>query len=75
MYVGWGHKYSVDNMNPELPALPQEEFVSGPEITEDNDPSPQEEATFKKMQDDAAEDADIDHEEEGGEGEEEEEDD
>ena len=35
-------------MNPQLPPMPQEEFVSGPEITEAEDPSPQDEAALKK---------------------------
>jgi radial spoke head protein 4A len=55
VYVGWGHKYSVDNMNPQLPPMPQEEFVSGPEITEAEDPSPQDEAALKKAQEQAEE--------------------
>ena len=35
-------------MNPQLPPMPQEEFVSGPEITEAEDPSPQDEASCIK---------------------------
>ena len=55
VYVGWGHKYSVDNLNPQLPPLPQEEFVSGPEITEEDDPSPQDEAADQKAKNEAEE--------------------
>ena len=42
-------------MNPQLPPMPQEEFVSGPEITEAEDPSPQDEAALKKAQEQAEE--------------------
>lgn len=65
IYVGWGHKYSVENMNPQLPPMPQEEHTSGPEITEIEDPTPQDEAALKKAQEQAEE------AEEGEEGEEE----
>jgi radial spoke head protein 4A len=61
-------KYAVENLNPQLPPLPQEEFVSGPEITEAEDPTPQEEEELRKAQERAEE-----AEEEGGEEEEEEE--
>lgn len=73
VYVGWGHKYSVDNMNPQLPPMPQEEFVSGPEITEAEDPSPQDEAALKKAQEqaeEAGEEAEEGAEEEDGDGDE-----
>ena len=42
-------------MNPQLPPMPQDEFVSGPEITEADDPSPQDEAALKKAQEQAEE--------------------
>ncbi len=35
--------------------MPQDEFVSGPEITEADDPSPQDEAALKKAQEQAEE--------------------
>ena len=70
VYVGWGQKYSVDNLNPQLPPMPQEEFVSGPEITEAEDPTPQDEAALKKAQ----EQAEAEGEEEAEEEEEEEQD-
>lgn len=57
-------------MNPLLPPLPQEEFVSGPEITEADDPSPQDEAALKKAQEqaeDAEEEQEEEEEEDGGE--------
>ncbi len=68
IYVGWGQKYSTENLNPQLPPMPQEEFVSGPEITEADDPSPQDEAALRKAQEQAEE-----AEEEAGEEAEEEE--
>lgn len=47
VYIGSGHKYSQENYNP--PAMPQlqEEFPSGPEITETEDPTPEEEAALR----------------------------
>ncbi|CAO2628057.1 Radial spoke head protein 4 homolog A [Lemmus lemmus] len=43
IYIGWGHKYSVENYTP--PGLPPvyQEYPSGPEITEMDDPSVSEE--------------------------------
>ncbi|XP_064454099.1 radial spoke head protein 4 homolog A [Mirounga angustirostris] len=53
-YIGWGHKYSPDNYTP--PALPPvyEEYPSGAEITEMDDPSVEEERAFKAIQEKAA---------------------
>jgi len=70
LYIGWGHKYSADNYSPPQPAPIQDEFSSGPEITEVDDPSPEAEAALKAAQQEAAEAA-----EEMEEGEEEEDDD
>ncbi len=53
--------------------MPQEEFVSGPEITEAEDPSPQDEAALKKAQEqaeEAGEEAEEGAEEEDGDGDE-----
>ena len=53
--------------------MPQDEFVSGPEITEAEDPSPQDEAALKKAQEqaeEAGEEAEEGAEEEEGDGEE-----
>ena len=58
-------------MNPQLPPMPQEEFVSGPEITEAEDPSPRDEAALKKAQEqaeEAGEEAEEGAEEEEGDG-------
>lgn len=59
-------KYSTENLNPQLPPLPQEEFVSGPEITEADDPTPQEEEELRKAQEhaDEAEEEGVEEEEE-----------
>jgi radial spoke head protein 4A len=53
VYLGWGHKYTTDNINPPLPSQPFEEYPSGPEITEADDPSPQDEAQLLKAREDA----------------------
>ena len=64
VYIGHGHKYSSDNYSP--PPVPeiQEEFPSGPEITEVEDPTPEEEAALRAAQQEAAE-AEEEMEEEG----------
>jgi len=70
VYIGWGHKYATDNFSPApVPGI-QEEFPSGPEITEVEDPTPEEEAALRAAQQEAAENA-----EEMEEGEEEEDED
>nr|XP_042138927.1 radial spoke head protein 6 homolog A-like [Peromyscus maniculatus bairdii] len=43
LYIGWGHKYSPENFNPSLQAPIQQEYPSGPEITEMSDPTVEEE--------------------------------
>lgn len=50
IYIGWGHKYSVENYTP--PGLPPvyQEYPSGPEITEMDDPSVSEEQAFRATQ-------------------------
>ncbi|XP_006984390.2 radial spoke head protein 4 homolog A isoform X1 [Peromyscus maniculatus bairdii] len=49
-YIGWGHKYSVEDYTP--PGLPPvyQEYPSGPEITEMDDPSVDEEQAFRTTQ-------------------------
>ncbi|XP_004674154.1 PREDICTED: radial spoke head protein 4 homolog A [Condylura cristata] len=49
-YVGWGHKYSPDNYTPPAPPAVQQEYPSGPEITEMDDPSVEEEQAFRAAQ-------------------------
>lgn len=74
IYVGWGQKYSTENMNPQLPPMPQDEFISGPEITETEDPTPQDEAALRDAQNKADENGEEGEEEaaeeEGDEGDE-----
>ncbi|XP_004644458.1 radial spoke head protein 6 homolog A [Octodon degus] len=70
LYIGWGHKYSPDNFNPALPAPVQQEYASGPEITEMSDPTVEEEQALRAAQEQAlaaAEDEEEDEEEEEGE--------
>jgi radial spoke head protein 4A len=47
IYIGWGHKYSMDNYSPVPPPPVQEEFPSGPEISEVDDPTPEQEAELR----------------------------
>ncbi|KAM6154389.1 radial spoke head protein 6 homolog A [Erethizon dorsatum] len=53
LYIGWGHKYSPDNFNPALPAPVQQEYASGPEITEMSDPTVEEEQALRAAQEQA----------------------
>ncbi|XP_033115962.1 radial spoke head protein 4 homolog A-like [Anneissia japonica] len=55
VYIGNGHKYSPDNYSPPPPPPVQEEFPSGPEITEAEDPTPEEEAALRAAQREAME--------------------
>ena len=71
VYIGWGHKYSTDNINPPLPPQPSEEYPSGPEITEAEDPSPQDEAQLRKAQEENENPEEGGEEEDGEEPEEE----
>ncbi|XP_077156858.1 radial spoke head protein 6 homolog A-like [Paroedura picta] len=53
IYIGWGHKYSPVNYTPpELPPV-QNEYPSGPEITETTDPTVEEEQALKAAQEEA----------------------
>nr|XP_030709480.1 radial spoke head protein 4 homolog A [Globicephala melas] len=49
-YIGWGHKYSPDSYTPPVPPPVYEEYLSGPEITEMDDPSVEEEQAFRAAQ-------------------------
>ena len=55
MYLGSGHKYSQDNYSPIQTAPICEEFPSGPEITEAEDPTVEEENALRNAQQEAAE--------------------
>ncbi len=67
VYVGWGLKYAADNYTPSAPPTVLDEFPSGPEVTETEDPTPEEEAAFKAAQQ-AAEEGGEEGAEEGAEG-------
>ncbi|XP_076447335.1 uncharacterized protein LOC143284209 [Babylonia areolata] len=47
LYVGWGQKACGDNFEPALPDLPMDEFPTGPEVIETDDPSPETEAAIR----------------------------
>ncbi|XP_040926110.1 radial spoke head protein 6 homolog A isoform X2 [Betta splendens] len=70
IYVGWGMKYAGEGYSPHVPPPPQEEYPSGPEITETLDPSLEEEQMLKEALEEQQaaqeemEDADADEEEE-----------
>ncbi|XP_021030758.1 radial spoke head protein 4 homolog A isoform X1 [Mus caroli] len=53
-YIGWGHKYCVENYTPPSPPPVYQEYPSGPEITEINDPSVEEEQAFRMTQEPVA---------------------
>ena len=63
VYIGWSHKYSSENYSPPAPAPIQDEFPSGPEITEIEDPTPEEEAALRAAQQEAAENEEMGEEE------------
>lgn len=66
VYIGWGHKYSPENYSPMPPPLVQEEYPSGPEISEVEDPTPEEEAALRAAQEaENEEDEDEDDESDG----------
>ncbi|XP_011363072.1 radial spoke head protein 4 homolog A isoform X1 [Pteropus vampyrus] len=50
LYIGWGHKYSPDSYTPPVPPSVCQEYPSGPEITEMDDPTVEEEQAFKVAQ-------------------------
>ena len=52
--MGYAHKYDASNFSPEPQPPVQKEFPIGPEITETEDPSVEEEAALKAAQEEAA---------------------
>ena len=54
IYVGWGHKYDASNFSPEPQPPMQKEYMMGPDLTEAEDPSVEEEAALKAAQEEAA---------------------
>lgn len=63
VYLGWGHKYSSDNYSPPPTAPILEEYPSIPQITEVEDPTPEEEAALRAAQAEAEEAAEEGEEE------------
>ena len=55
IYIGYGLKYNHENYSPPLPPPPQEEYPSGPEITEHDDPTVEQERALKAAQAEAEE--------------------
>jgi len=68
VYIGWGHKYAPENYSPDPPPAVMGEFHSGPDITEIEDPTPEEEAAVRAAKE-AEEEEEEEEEEEGDEDE------
>lgn len=64
VYIGYGQKYMAENYSPPPPPAPQEEYPSGPEITEVDDPSVEEEKALKAAQLEALENQEMEDEDE-----------
>ncbi|XP_062844994.1 radial spoke head protein 4 homolog A [Trichomycterus rosablanca] len=72
IYIGWGLKYPGDGYTPAPLPVPQDEYASGPDITEAQDPSVEEEQALKEaaeqrqaaLEDNEALEGDEDEEEE-----------
>jgi len=64
IYVGFGHKYVITDYGPELPPLPANEYNDGPEIVEDEDPLPEDEAKARAAEEQAAAEEEEQEEEE-----------
>jgi len=69
IYVGFGHKYEIEDYGPELPPLPANEYSDGPEIGEAEDPSPEEEAKARAAEEQAADEGEEEEQEEEAENE------
>ena len=68
MYIGWGHKYAPENYSPDPAPDLQTEFPSGPDITETDDPTPEDEAALRAAKE-AEEEEEEEEEDEGDEDE------
>ena len=74
IYIGYGLKYGADNFNPQMPPALQEEYPSGPDITEADDPTvEQERAVLAARKEAEEEEEEADESEDYDEGDEEEE--
>lgn len=62
VYIGYGLKYSPDNYSPPAPPAAQDEFPSGPEITEAEDPTVEQERAIKAARQEAEEDGEEEEE-------------
>ena len=62
IYIGYGVKYNTENYSP--PSLPvvQEEYSSGPEITETEDPTVEQERALAAAQQEAIDNEEDDDE-------------
>ncbi|XP_071384107.1 radial spoke head protein 6 homolog A [Centroberyx affinis] len=66
IYVGWGLKFAGEGFTPSVPAMPQNEYPSGPEITEALDPTLEEEQALKAaLEEQQAAQEDMDDMDEG----------
>lgn len=54
IYIGWGHKYTPYNYSPLSMPPVQEQYRSGPEITEMQDPTSEKEESYRKADSPAA---------------------
>lgn len=73
MYIGWGHKYSVDNFNPTVMPELQQEYPSDVEVTEVEDPSAEEELALRDAKIEKLENDELFHGEESTDSEDDEE--
>ena len=64
VYIGYGHKYNAQNYSPPPPPPIQREYPSGPDITEAEDPTVEEEVALKAAQEEALAAAEEEGEEE-----------
>ncbi|KAM3875867.1 radial spoke head protein 4 homolog A-like [Diretmus argenteus] len=68
IYIGWGLKFAGDGHTPSVPPPPQQEYFSGPEVSEALDPTLEEEqaqkAALEEQQASQEESEDMDGEEE-----------
>ena len=53
VYIGHGHKYQADNFSPTNPPAVLEEYPSGPDVLEMDDPTVEDEQALKKAQEEA----------------------
>jgi len=64
LYIGYGVKYNSENYSPPAPPAAQEEYSSGPEITEAEDPTVEQERALAAAQQEAMDNDEEDDESE-----------